>query len=400
MSVTSSLVFEHDDEARQAGCRACGATDLVAFYEVSSVPTQTCVLLDDVAGAAAYPTGDVLLAFCETCGFIENVRFDDRLVDYSVPTEESQAFSPIFKEFSTWLVEELDERYHLRGRSVLEVGCGKGDFLLQLAATGIRHGLGIDPGFLPERARNEEGEVEFIRDWYGARSTHLTADLVTTRHLMEHVHNVAEFLGWLRVSVSATPGSALFTEVPDAGRVLAEGAYWDVYYEHCSYYTLGSLARALRNSGFAVDWLRKGFQDQYLLAGARLGTSDATSLPAEDTPVEVAAMVQTFAAKAEEGRRLWRERIDEVGEDHVAIWGGASKTIAFLAAHGLSRVTVVDINPYKQGKWLPGVAIEVQSPSILMETRPRLVIPMNPIYTTEITADLARMGLDPVVMAV
>jgi SAM-dependent methyltransferase len=388
------------EEASMRSCPACGSAGLAAFYEVTGVPTQTCVLLDSHEEASAYPTGDVLLAFCERCAFITNARFDENLVDYSVPTEESQAFSGTFKEFSSWLVEELTTRYQLQGRSVLEVGCGKGDFLLQLAARGISHGLGIDPGFLPERVLGEAGEVEFVRDWYQADSTDITADLVITRHLMEHVPKVGEFLSWLHQSVLATPGSALFTEVPDASRVLAEGAFWDVYYEHCSYWTLGSLARALRTAGFTVDWLQTAFQDQYLLAGARSGSEAMAPFRDEDTPSQVATLVEDFAIKAEDGRSRWRERIDVIGEDAVAIWGGASKAIAFVSALGLNNVTVVDINPYKQGKWLPGVAVEVRSPSVLADTAPELVIPMNPIYLEEITTDLRNMGLRPQVLAV
>ncbi|MEX0865252.1 MAG: class I SAM-dependent methyltransferase [Acidimicrobiia bacterium] len=390
------------EEAERLFCNACGSSGLVAFYEVVDVPTQTCLLLDDRSEAASYPLGDVLLALCERCGFIQNVRYDPDLIDYSMPTEESQAFSPRFAKFAGWLADEMVERYRLEGRTVLEVGCGKGDFLTLLGSKGIGHGLGIDPGFLPERVKVAAGEVEFRREWYGPETLSMTADLVITRHFMEHMPNVGEFFSWLRQSVSATPGASLFTEVPDVGRILREGAFWDVFYEHCSYFTLGSLARALRTSGFKVNWLQLGFEDQYLLAGATVGGGQESVHHGEESAPQIAMMVESFASNAADSLSRWRRRIDAVTDQggRIALWGGASKTVSFISALGLTDVTVVDINPYKQGKWLPGIAIEVQEPAVLLKSRPDLVVPMNPIYTDEIKTDLATMGLEPMVVPV
>lgn len=388
------------EEAANQACEACGESGLVAFYEATAVPSQTCVLLDTGQEAASYPSGDLLLGFCPACGFIQNTRFDQNLVDYSVPTEESQAFSPKFNEFANWLADQLVDRYQLSGKSVLEIGCGKGDFLLLLAERGIAHGVGIDPGYLPERLATPETEVEFVRDWYGPESSTRTGDLVLTRHLMEHVPNVTEFFGWLRESTAATTGSALYTEVPDVERVLVEGAFWDVYYEHCSYFSQDSLARTLKGAGFEVQWVERGFDDQYLLAGAVPSARRARRY--EDSVERMGSLVESFAIKAEAGRKQWREAIERVvaGGGSVAVWGGGSKAVAFLASIAASGLTVVDINPFKQGKWLPGVSVRVQPPETLLDNPPDLVIPMNPIYVDEIKRDLEQMGLSPEIRAV
>lgn len=384
------------EEAAAQVCRACGADGLRAFYEVEGVPAQTCVLLDTQADAERFPMGEILLAFCATCGFIQNVRFVPEFVDYSKPTEESQAFSPRFTEFATGLADSLVDRNDLVGKSVLEVGCGKGDFLELLAERDISSALGIDPGYLPNRDQRDGRDVEYRRERYGADDTHLTGDLVLTRHLMEHVPNVGEFFGWLAESAANTEGSVVFTEVPDTARVLAEGAFWDVYYEHCSYFTIGSLARAIRAAGMTVTRLWYGFDDQYLLAES-IPKSGGVSLDIEDTPEEVAELVAHFGEEATASVRRWKSTIEEVQANRgsVAVWGGGSKAVAFLTSVGASDVSVVDINPHKQGKWLPGAAVEVQPPETLKETQPDLVIPMNPIYVAEITRDLDEMGLSP-----
>lgn len=388
------------EEAVEGSCHACGANGLVAFFEVKGVPAQTCVLLDSEEDAEGFPTGEILLAFCKTCGFIQNLRFDLQLVDYSKPTEESQAFSPRFTEFATQLADTLFERYDLEDKAVLEIGCGKGDFLQLLVDRGIGSALGIDPGYLANREVQDGRVVEYRRDWYGASDTHLTGDLVISRHLMEHVPNVGEFFGWLAESARKTKDSAVFTEVPDTARVLEEGAFWDVYHEHCSYFTIGSLARSIREAGMTVTDLRYGFDNQYLLADSR-PYPGGKPLEIEDTQDEIAQLAVHFAEVASSSVNRWRTRIEDVRTEggSVAVWGGGSKAVAFLTSIDAEVVTVVDINPHKQGKWLPGVAVQVQSPETLKGPRPDLVIPMNPIYVDEITRDLDKMGLSPRVEA-
>jgi hypothetical protein len=392
------------DLGASASCPSCGATGLLAFFAARGIPTQSCVLLPDRSAAVAYPTGDLVLGLCSRCGFITNVCFDPEEVDYGQPTEESQAFSPLFTEFARQLAHDLVERYGLEGRSVLEVGSGKGDFLMLLAELGIGRGIGIDPGFgRPPVGEVGDGSVVLIRAFYGEEHTGLTGDLVITRHTMEHIAPVGDFFRLLRRSVEATEGAVMFTEVPDTGRVLRELAFWDIYYEHCSYYTPGSLGRALREAGFTVTDLGLGFGDQYLLAHAIVGGS-ADPLPIEESPDEVGDMVLEFATGATQHIEGWRERLEGAAEGgkRVAIWGGGSKAVAFLTTIGVGDevAAVVDINPYKQGMFLPGTGHEVLAPEMLIEIKPDLVVVMNQIYQAEITKQLTEMALVPEVVSV
>jgi hypothetical protein len=373
-------------------CQACGAADLHSFYQVRGIPTQSCILLEDESAARAYPVGDISLAVCRVCGFIQNTLFDTSLVDYSVPTEESQAYSPRFRSFSDGLIDDLVTRHHFS--SALEVGCGKGDFLIDLAERGLESATGIDPGFLPDRAPAGDAEVTFIRDWFDERYTHLTGDAVIARHLLEHIPDVQDFTKLLVESASHTKGSFLFIELPDVRRVLDEGAFWDIYYEHCSYFTLGSLGRMLRSSGLGVRRLELGFGDQYLLAEAE-PAANARPHPAEEEVSEILAAVDSFSAQAERLTEAWRSRLSDLIDvgGRAAIWGGGSKAVAFLASLDGIPLTVVDINPHKQGKYLPGSGAVVQSPTALVADPPDLVVVMNPIYRDEIAAQLETLGI-------
>ncbi len=381
-------------------CAACERPTLVAFYHGGAVPAHSCVLLDDSSQAGSYPMGEVLLACCSNCGFVQNVAFDVSLIDYGQDCEESQAFSPAFNAFANGLAKRLVTDLGLRGRRVLEVGCGKGDFLALLAAEGVT-GIGIDPGY--RHGRQTDPALEFVIDTFDERYTHLTGELVATRHTLEHVPDVARFTRHLLDSTLATPGSSLFIEVPDAIRVLRDGAFWDVYHEHCSYFSLGSLGRMLRHVGVPPIELELAFDDQYLLALARPDAAPVV-LPNEEPVTEMTALTESFAQTVGAVIADWRTRISQAARDgrRPVLWGGGSKAIAFVAALGLDEAIagVIDINPHKQGKYLAGSGLEVMAPNRLPELGSDLVVIMNPIYVAEISAMIESLGVSPQIDAV
>lgn len=371
-------------------CFACDGTRLESFYEVRDVPVHSVVLVDDAETARNFPTGDIRLQWCRGCGFIQNGLFDPVSVDYTQEFEETQGFSPTFRSFAEDLVEELDRRYRLEGKQVLEVGCGSAaEFLVLLCRRTGASGIGIDPCHRAER-RPEDAPVEVVAEHYTDEHDHLTGDLVVSRHTLEHIQPVRSFVERLRRSTARTRGGALFLEVPDTTRVLRETAFWDVYHEHCSYFTAGSLSRLVATSGFVVDEVRLGFEGQYLLLHAHPGEDDTPGSAGER---DVAA----FADRVGPAIERWEDRLEAQQGRRVVLWGGGSKAVAFLTTiRNPERVAeVVDINPHKQGRVLPVTAHPVVAPADAAARGPDLVIVMNPVYEQEIRDHLDALHVQP-----
>jgi SAM-dependent methyltransferase len=366
-------------------CPACGEPGAATFYEQRGVPVQSTALLGTREEALAFPRGDVALAFCGACGFVFNAAYDAGLQDYSRPSEESQAFSPRFQAFSRDLAERLVEAYDVRGQDVLEAGCGRGDFLVEICELGGNRGVGVDPGWFPGRLEAPAG-VEFVRAPYDEEQASRDADLVLCRHTLEHIAPVRHFVELLRRPADAREGIVAI-EVPDVQRVLDEGAFWDVYYEHCSYFTLGSLAGLAERCGLGVLHSGLEFDGQYLVLEAR----PSGRRPGQVVGIhEVRAGVRHFAEAALAAVDGWRDRLSSSGR--VALWGGSSKAVAFLTAVGV-EADVVDINPFRQGAFLPGSGVRVLAPEELRDRRPDVVVAMNPAYLGEIAQALAELGL-------
>ncbi|MCZ7663017.1 MAG: class I SAM-dependent methyltransferase [Thermoleophilia bacterium] len=103
---------------------------------------HSCVLVDSREAALAFPQGDIRLELCGSCGFVQNSAFDPGLIDYFQEYEETQGYSATFEAFARGLAAALVARHDLRGKEILEIGCGKGEFLALLCELGGNRGLG------------------------------------------------------------------------------------------------------------------------------------------------------------------------------------------------------------------------------------------------------------------
>ncbi|MGJ8669391.1 MAG: class I SAM-dependent methyltransferase [Oceanococcus sp.] len=359
--------------------------------------------METATAARNYPRGDLALSACPACGFICNVLFDEQLNAYSPNCEESQHHSPTFDKFAQSLAHELVEDYDVRGQTVLEIGCGKGDFLTQLCELGNNRGIGIDPACRPERLQPSlRNQISLRPELYNEQHAQIAADVVLCRHALEHIAAVAELLEKIRRWHAHTPDTLVVFEVPDTTRVLREHAFWDIYYEHCSYFTEASLRDLFHRSGFEVIDCQLAYHEQYIVLIARAQkTRPLKAVLAENKALH--EDVESFTRGIKKSIECWKQRIIELHNNghKPVLWGGGSKAVSFLAATGLRNeiAAVVDINPHKQGRFLPGTGHAVVSPADAITQAARSVIIMNPVYLEEIRTTLLNLGHSPELIA-
>jgi SAM-dependent methyltransferase len=353
--------------------------------------------------ALDYPKREITLAHCPSCGFIFNSTFDPSLHEYSGRYEETQGFSATFRAFHQRLAETLIDQYDLRRKKIIEIGCGKGEFLSLLCELGNTYGVGFDPSYVDDRNHSPaRHRMEFIADFYSEKYTTYDADFVCCKMTLEHIQPVQEFVSIVRRSIADRIHTKVFFQVPNAAKVLRDLAFWDIYYEHCSYFTEKSLRLLFERSGF--DILETGFEydDQYLTITAipARGHSSSPHAGGENLSAEVRRFAQQCATRLTAWRRLLAQF--RAHGRRVVLWGGGSKAVAFLTAvdTGDSVTYAVDINPFRTGTFLAGSGQEIVRPEFLLRYRPDVVIVMNPVYRNEIGAQLAEMNLSPRVLTV
>ncbi|MEJ2720619.1 MAG: class I SAM-dependent methyltransferase [bacterium] len=387
-------------------CPSCGAAGMRSFYKVENVPVHSCLMFSTEREAREFPRGDIDLGFCASCGFISNMVFDPGVQDYSALYEDQQCYSPTFNAFAERLAGSLIQKYDIRDKDVIEIGCGKADFLALMCEMGNNRGVGIDPSCEAERITGSARErITIVQDYYSEKYGHFKGDVVLCRHTLEHIYDTKTFVQTVRDAIGGRTDSIVVFEIPDASIVLRDIVFWDVYYEHCSYFSPGSLARLFRSCGFEILDLYLDYGDQYLLIDARPVVSPpAVTHPLEETLEEMNTRVERFRSKVGDARERWTARVKSMSraEKPAVIWGSGSKCVAFLTTLGIGDDIggVIDINPHRHGKYLAGTGKRIMPPESLREYGPTTVIVMNPIYEDEIAQMVASMNVPAEVITV
>ena len=386
------------DRKIKHSCPNCGHDELTVFYEVRDVPVHSCLMMSSKEEAVDFPCGDVVLGFCDRCGFITNTEFDPQWSAYAPNYEDQQSYSPTFNKFSLKLANHLIDKYDLHDKDIIEIGCSKGDFLLLLCELGNNRGVGIDPSVVPGRVESEAADrVTFIQDYYSEKHSEYVGDFICCRHTLEHIQPTSEFIKTVRKSIGDRDTVVVF-EIPDNTRVLQEQAFEDIYYEHCSYFSPGTLARLFRDSGFEVTDLYCEYGDQYLLIEAKPVAIPSDKIhPFEESVEDVANDVKLFTDRIVGKLEYWKNFLEDaqVKGEKVVVWGSGSKCVAFLTTlKTIDKIEqAVDINPHRHGKFIPGVGKEIMAPEFLKTYQPDKVIVMNAIYKQEISEMLEEMGV-------
>ncbi|NEP19006.1 MAG: methyltransferase domain-containing protein [Leptolyngbya sp. SIO4C1] len=378
-----------------AACPVCQTQKRALFFELLAVPIYCNLLWPTRAQAQTCPRGDIQLAFCDCCGLISNVAFDADQLGYSQAYENSLHYSPRFQAYADALAQRLVTQYALYDKAIVEVGCGKGDFLMSLCQLGNNRGTGFDNSYVPRPEHAVlQNRVSFVQDFYSARYADCPADFVCCRQVLEHVLDPAELLLPVR---QAAGESTVFFEVPNALHTFQNLAIWDIIYEHCTYFTPSSLRYAFWRNGYHVQAVTEEFGGQFLGLVAQ-PTSDAiAAMPPALS--ELPALLANFKATFEQTIQTWQQEIAALREagKRAVIWGAGSKGVTFLNLLNLQDEIdyAVDINPRKQGKYVAGTGQQIVPPDQMADYRPDVVIVMNPLYQAEIAQTLADMGLKP-----
>lgn len=377
-------------------CPACGGDRLHPVVTLPELPVLNNDLWPDAASALAAPRGTIDLVICEACGLLGNAAFDPAAVVYASGYENSLHGSAAFQAFAEGLAARLAAAHVPPGGRVLEVGAGSGEFLALLCATAGCHGHGFDPSHTPDDPRLGDTAVTVASDVVAAEPVgHV--DLVVCRHVLEHVAAPADFLATLAVD----PGAAVYLEVPDAGHMLRHDAVWDLLYEHPWYFAEPALRALLGRCGFTVLAAGTGFHGQFAWIEARPTGTVRVPDPPDQAVAGLLTLAARFAGRLQDRLASQQQRLGgAAAEGRLAVWGAGTKGVTFcnlVPAAARARL-VIDVNPRKHGRHLPGTGQLVAPPEALVGSGVDTVVVMNPAYEDEVRTALSRLGVSATVV--
>jgi len=375
-------------------CPVCAGDRPTVFLRRDGVPVHQNLVMATPGAARSLARGDLAFAVCPDCGFVFNQAFDLARLAYGEDYDNTQSCSATFDAYLDGLVKDLVDHHGVRDCAIVEVGCGKGGFLRKLVEYpgACNTGTGFDPSYVGE-ATSPDGRLTFRRCYYDDACTEVPADVVICRHVIEHVPDPMSLLRSVRAALTRSPGARVFFETPCVEWILRNQVVWDFFYEHCSLFTPGSLRAAFQRSGFAVERVEHIFEGQYLWLEARV--AEATRpIPELD---ETVSLARAYGVMEGQLRQRWQARLIELSaKGPVALWGAGAKgaTLANLVdPNGTHIDCVVDLNPNKQGCFIPGTGHPIVAPADLPGRGVKRAILMNPNYREENLRLLAEHGI-------
>ena len=380
-------------------CPVCHASDFSTFFHWENAVAEQQFLQKTQFDAQHCRRGKIELGFCRECGMIWNTVFDPSLLNYAAPYDATQTLSTTFQKYATDTAQHLVDKYDIRGKDVIEIGCGDARFLKLLCELGGNHGIGFDPSWNNENNNELPETIKVIPDYYSDRHADYHADLICSRHMLEHIHNPIQFLQDL-AHTTQKQRPLFFFEVPNASWSLRNFAFWDIYYEHCTYFSSVSLNRLFMSCRFDVLDIREGFDGQYLWVESKLNSPEKQNPYRLNTNWEINNLSREVGAFSQAQRRLFealQRKISTLLKDKkVVIWGAGARAVALL---NLLKIQpneieyVVDINPKKWGAFVPGTGQEIVGPHFLLQYRPNTILVMNPQYIHEIDRIVTNTGI-------
>lgn len=379
-------------------CRSCGSSDLRDVLDLGSTPLANALRMPDDAGAERhYP---LVVAFCATCSLVQ--------VKESPPKEE--VFSKEYPYFSSYSDTVVQNAAGIASRLLIERALGEDSLVIELASNdgyllewyvtvGIPV-LGIDP--VPSlvetaQARGIDSLCAFFDDQLATslRAQGRLADVVHANNVIAHVPTLNEFVKGIRL-ILKDDGIAV-VETAYVRDLVAKCEFDTIYHEHHSYFSLTALDFLFRRQGLYINSVERlsihGGSLRIFASQHEQPDSTVLSLLEEEaagglTNVEY---YQRFGARADTVCSSLREMLGELksGGARIAAYGAAAKGSTLLNYARIGRETldyVVDRNPVKQGKVMPGICLPICSPSFLLEDMPDFLLILAWNFADEIIA--------------
>jgi SAM-dependent methyltransferase len=328
------------------------------------------------------------VALCPACALLQVTETVPAEILYRRDYPYFSSASPALLRHSAEHVEALVSRYQLGPLSfVVEVASNDGYLLRNFVERGI-HCLGIDPADGPVAQANSIG-VPTIHDFFGSRcAEQLTsegkfADVAIANNVVAHVDDINDFVAGFARLLKPT-GIAVF-EFAYALDMIRHCEFDTIYHEHLFYHTLHGLTPLFKRHGLHLNDVERlpihggSLRLTVSRKPERSERLDALFAHEAELGVDKVSFYDDFADRVRALRDALADLLvaERTRGKRIACYGAAAKGATLVNYLGLGEGFfdfVVDANPYKQGKYLPGQHIPIRHPDQLVADQPDYVL--------------------------
>ncbi|WP_426408203.1 methyltransferase domain-containing protein [Bradyrhizobium ganzhouense] len=390
-------------------CRHCAARLKLELIDLGSSPPSNAYL--SAAGLLApEKTYPLKVMVCEQCWLAQTLDFAQAGELFSAEYAYFSSFSTTWLQHAERYVADMVGRFHLdRDSRVVEIASNDGYLLQYVKGRGIPC-LGIEPTASTARVSREKG-IETLEEFFGAEvgarlaAAGKQADLMAANNVLAHVPDINGFLAGFANLLK--PGGVATFEFPHLLRLIEENQFDTIYHEHFSYLSLTALEKIFRHNGLAMFDVEElpthggslRVFTQRAASGSRAVTDRIAQLLARESAAGLASAsgYSGFQSRAERVKDDLLAFLIEAKRQRkrVAAYGAAAKGNTLLNFAGIRRdfiAYVVDLNPAKQDKYMPGSRIPIVDEARLLADRPDYVVILPWNLKSEVMSQLRQAG--------
>ncbi len=372
-------------------CRHCNTELTLSLIDLGSAPPSNAYLTDQTLHTPEkwFP---LRVLVCEKCWLVQTEDFAqaDELFD------EEYAY---FSSFSTsWLqhaeqyVKDMTKRFSLNENShVVEVAANDG-YLLQYVKERNIPCTGIEPTTSTATAAREK-DIPIVEEFFGIKLAQQLAeqgkeaDLTVANNVLAHVPDINDFV--FGFTILLKPNGVATFEFPHLLRLINENQFDTIYHEHFSYLSLTALETIFKKNGLQIFDVEEcsthggslRIFSQRSDTGTHAVTEQITELRKRETDegMNSSDFYKGFQKKADVVKDSLLNFLIKAKRDskRVVAYGAAAKGNTLLNYAGIRPDLlsyVVDKNPSKQNKYMPGSRIPIKGEEYLKDDRPDYVV--------------------------
>jgi hypothetical protein len=377
-------------------CRHCQSNLNLPLIDLGSSPPSNAYL-GPISLRCLEKWFPLKVLVCENCWLVQAEAYSSAAELFNDEYAYFSSFSTQWLDHAKAYVTTMVERFSLSHHSkVVEIACNDG-YLLQFVKELKIPCLGVEPTSGTATAARSKG-IEVIEEFFGVKSAKRLvdlghqADLTAANNVLAHVPDINDFVGGFALLLKPQ-GVATF-EFPHVLRLISENQFDTIYHEHFSYLSLIAVQSIFDSNGLTVFDVEEhpthGGSLRVFAQRTDLGSHRINGKVADLVRTEIEAGIQNtafyagFQAQAEKVKNDFVSFLIDAKNQgmSVAAYGAAAKGNTLMNFAGIRPDLisfVVDKNPAKQGKFMPGSRIPILAPEVLQVRRPDylVVLPWN-----------------------
>ncbi len=393
-------------------CRHCYAALTLPLIDLGLAPPSNAYLSTQQLQQPEkkYP---LRVLVCQTCWLAQTEDFAQAHELFDADYAYFSSFSSTWLEHAKRYADEMSARFHLGSSShVVEIAANDGYLLQYFKAANIPC-TGVEPTASTAAAARAKG-IDIVQEFFGVALANMLvaqgkqADLTAANNVLAHVPDINDFVAGFTVLLKQT-GVATF-EFPHLMQLMALNQFDTIYHEHFSYLSLIAVQRIFAANGLTVFDV-----EEHPTHGGSLRVfaqrTDTGKQPISDRVAKMLRAEEAIGIQTEKYYLAFQVRAEKVKDDFVNFLADAKRQGKIVAAYGAAAKGntlmnfaelgsdliqyVVDKNPAKQGKFMPGSRIPIVSPEALHSQRPDylVILPWNIAdEVTQQNAALAKLG--------